>query len=193
MAQPRELSVLQRAIALHAQNVMGERAEIYTYGSEDGKLELPVIVAPDNPTFGVSTYATIGLADHPQPNYGSNVQLELIGACQTDVTEFGEVLSSCVFECLKHERPINYGVVFENIVGQYSLSETMQHVTFVAPSLWEDFTKVRFLQLDVLWLMAIPVSASEVGYLRAHGIDALETRLEVAAVDITDINRPSVI
>jgi len=192
MKQSRELSPLQRAVALHSQEVLGEQAEIYTYASDDGLLELPVLVAPDNPAFGASTFATIGLSDHPQPNYGSMVRLELIGSCDTPVPEFGQMLSSCVFECLKNERPINYGVVFENLLDRYGVSDTMKHVTFVAPFLWDGLTKARLLEHDVLWLLALPISDEERAYIKAHGIDALEKRLEAADVDITDITRASV-
>ena len=190
---PRELSPLQRAVALHSQDILGEQAEIYTYGSEDGELELPVIVAPDNPTIGLSTYATIGLSDHPQPNYGSKLHLELIGVCETSEISFADVLASCVFECLKNDRTINYGVVFWDIVRQYDLSDTMAHVTFVAPFLWDQFTKVRLLDEDVLWLMALPISESETAFLKTHGIDALEEQLQAAQADIADIRRQPVV
>jgi antitoxin YqcF len=191
--QPRPLSPLQREVALYSQGLLGEEAGILTYGDDDGKLQLPVLVANDVPNPGVTTYATIGLSDHPQPNYGSSLRLELIGACDAGFPDFGNVISSCVFECLKNDRPINYGVVFYDIVKQYRLSRTMDHVTFVAPSAWEGFTRTQLLKQELHWLMVVPISESEMAHLKTNGIDALEERLQSAQVDITDLNRPAVV
>ena len=190
--KPRELSELQREIALYSQDRLGNEAEIYTFGAADGSRELPVLITPDCPTPGLSTYATIGYADHPQPNYGSSLNLELIGVCDTPVTDFANVITSCVVESLNNDRPINYGVVFWDIISQYGISATLQHVTFVAPYFWEGFSKARLLDRDVHWLMVLPISQREMVYLKTHGIDALEKQLEEGGLDLTDINRRSV-
>jgi hypothetical protein len=187
----RPLSPLQREVALYSQDLLGEEAGILTYGDDDGKLQLPVLVANDVPNPGVKTFATIGLSDHPQPNYGASLRLELIGA--SALPDFGNVISSCVFECLKNDQPINYGVIFYDILKQYDLSRTMRYVTFVAPFAWEGFTRAHLLEQELHWLMVLPISESEMAHLKTNGIDALEERLQSARVDITDLNRPAVV
>jgi len=191
--KPRELSPLQQEVALYSQDLLGSEAEIYTFEAVDGSRELPILIVPDCPSPGLSTYSTIGYSDHPQPNYGSSLNLELIGACDTPITDFANVMTSCVIESLNNDRPINYGVVFWDIVSQYGISATLQHVTFVAPYFWEGFSKARLLDRDVHWLMVLPIAQSEMVYLKTHGVDALEKKLEESDLDFTDINREAAV
>jgi antitoxin YqcF len=184
---------LQREVGRYTQGRLGKTAFVHTYGALDSDARQSIIIAPDIPEEGVSTYASIGLSDYPQPNYGTPVRIELIGACYSDDGEFANIVSSCMIECLQNGREITYGVVFWDIVKQYCVSDTLSHVTFVAPPFWDGFTQAAMIDGDVLWLMILPISESEMVHLKTHGIDALERLLQLNDADVFDLNRKPVV
>lgn len=86
------------------------------------------------------------------------------------------------------------GAIHNDVLQMYDLSKTLSHIMFVAPFLWNDGPKTLHLEgRTITWLMAVPISESELGYTERRGADALNTLFEERQIDIFDINRPPVI
>jgi len=115
--------------------------------------------------------------------------VELLGACAAALLQFDNLVASCVFESMKNGANIAYGSFIENILDQYRLSSTLRHVTFVAPILWDGLDKAVVGEKTVYWLLMLPLSDSELTFLKQNGIDALEKVFEKMQIDIFDINR----
>jgi Suppressor of fused protein (SUFU) len=190
MDDPNGLTPLQRAVAIYSQDVFGEKAEIYTYGRE-GFLERSMIMkTPDCPVNGSMTSSSIGLSSHSQPSFGKAVNIEIVGACSSSSVDYGNIISSCVFECLINNQQITYGAYFANLVDQYYPNLKMKHVAFVAPFYWDNILTHKSLGgLDVYWLYALPIADGELDFLRRNGIDRLERELQSQEADVLDLNR----
>ena len=190
MNDPNGLTPLQRAVAIYSQDVFGEKAEIYTYAREDFPERSMIMKTPDCPLDGSTTSSSIGLSSHSQPNFGKSVNIEIVGACSSSNVDYGNIMSSCVFECLMNKRQITYGAYFDNVIDQYRPNSNMKHITFVAPFYWDNILTHKSLGgIDIYWLYALPIADSERDFLRRNGIDRLERELQNQDADIMDLDR----
>lgn len=189
----REPIEFERVVGRHVRSRLGADTKVFHYGDDDGTHDVFLISGSNFPCGGVTSYGTFGLSNQPQDFHGKPVFVEILGACASATARFDNLITSCASESMKNGTPAVYGAAMENILDQYELSETLHHVTFVAPFLWEGFEPLDALGRQVHWLLALPISNAELDYLRANGIDALEDRFEAGQIDIYDIGRPSVI
>ena len=144
------------------------------------------------PWDGVTAVGTLGLSEHSL-GLSNDLQVEIIGAC-AKTADLSDVLATCAFNVIKDAWPMRPGAIHNDVLQMYDLSKTLAHIMFVAPFLWNDGPKT--LHLDgrtITWLMAVPISESELAYAEQNGADALNTLFEERQVDIFDINRLSVI
>jgi hypothetical protein len=86
------------------------------------------------------------------------------------------------------------GSALPDYVREYYPSTTVPHLYFTTPFLWEG----SLVSLDcgnktVSWLLAMPISDAEIGFLTDRGDDALEDLFETHQIDIFDLNRPSTV
>ncbi len=171
------------------------RTEIRTHRFDGRSEEALILRAPDCPVEGVTSYGSIGLSSVPQRVGDRSVPVELIGACASDVSTFGDVIASCVVTRIVTGANLVYGTLIEELRTLRSISSTLRHVVLVAPFLWDSFgggiAKDRVGERDIFWLMVLPITDEERNYLRNNGIDALESLFEEAEIDVFDINRPS--
>jgi len=186
-----EISKLHRKIGRYVQSEFGADVKVTRYGDDTEKYSIPIVKGYGVPQIGVISYGTVGLSDIEQIAGEARVNVEILGVCGLKNEEFANVLSSCYFECVKNGTPIIYGGYIENIVGQYNISSTLNHITFITPFLWRGFNAQEFDEKVVHWLMAIPISDSELEFLMSNGINALEDLFEKKQIDLFNINRPS--
>jgi hypothetical protein len=184
----------ERLIGRYVREQFGrERTSVFGYGDDTGAYDVSLVSGRDCPQAGVTSYGTVGLFRYPVKAAARDVNIELLGACDSAVEAFANVVTSCAFERMKNGTNLVYGSAIENVVQQYGISRTLPHATFVAPFLWDGFAARSFDDFTVRWLMVLPISDGELAFLRANGIDALESRVEQMQIDVFDIDRVSAI
>lgn len=86
------------------------------------------------------------------------------------------------------------GAVFQTLIEMYYPNIEMKHIYFTSPFLWEDkLEEFSINEVNINFLLAIPISNNELEYLTQYGKDALEDLFEQKNIDIFDIERKSVI
>jgi len=191
-----EVSADNKLLARHAVKALGGKPRVISYWDDPHERSVDIAICQNAPSRGLTSYSTVNLSDSPLMQKGREypVRIELVGACDIEVEEFANVLSTAAFFVMKDKWFCRPGVVFETLVSMYKLSETMEHLYFTAPSQWSELnTTLELATKKVTWLWAIPISEAESRYIADNGDDEFESLLEKADGDVFDINRPSIV
>jgi hypothetical protein len=168
-------------------------ARVINYLNNDESLNIPILICPESPREGLTTYATVGLSDYPmyQDNEEFHVRLEIIGACCSEIKWFPNIFATSAFYVIQNGWLCCPGVVLQNVVN---ISDTkLKHAYFTSPFLWQELKTLQCETKKVAWLLSILISEAEYNYLKRNGSDQFEDLLEECNVDIFDIARPSVV
>lgn len=194
MKDDEDVSPLDRKIGKTAAGVLGGRPTVARYRRPRGGGHVDVLSSIDRPQPGVTSYATIGahrgklvFEGKPYP-----ARVELVGACGSPFEKLANVLADCAFEILDGHFCAP-GVIFPEIVRRHRPKGPMAHVMFVPPFLWPDLRTIVDEPPPIAWLLAVPISHSELAYAMEHGPAALERAMEEAHVDIYDIDRDPIV
>jgi hypothetical protein len=169
---------------------------VHQYWDEDHKSHVDVLTCLDSPVAGVTSYATIGLSTVPLQKGGEPLRLgvELVGACSTRFSQFANVLATAAFCVINTGWFVAPGVVFPDIVKMYGVSSTLCDLYFVPPFLWDGkLVTIHLQEIDIAWLLAVPISRAEADVAATHGPQVLEQLLEDNRVDMFDLERRSVV
>lgn len=178
---------LGRAIRSH----FGEETKVVRFG-DDVEVDDCFIVSGLNwPIKGVTSYGSVGLSRATQRSGTASVKVEILAACASSTPHIDNLVASCVFDSAKNGTNVVYGTLIPNVVDQYEISHTLQHVTFVSPFLWKGMSSIKINEENIHFLLMLPISNSERIYLENNGIDGLEAIFDEVNIDVYDINRPS--
>ena len=122
-----------------------------------------------------------------------NIPVELLMTGYKVYDRIPNILSTCAFYLSKNKWTCQPGRVFMRMLDFYYKKE-MQHVMFIDPFLWAN--KLEPLKLEnktVNWLLAMPISESELQYKIANGYDELQKLFIKNDVNMFDLDRKSVI
>lgn len=165
--------------------------------NDDDPLWVDVMRTSDCPQAGVTSYATLGMSRFDNGGLvsdGKPLRVEVLAACQSEFVHMADGLSSCALNVAKSGYQVTPGVIHPNVLNLYVSGIVLKHLLLVPPFLWESAPTVRdFDDFTVAWLMAVPVTDSEIEYARQHGSGQLEARFEERQIDVFDINRPPVV
>ena len=104
------------------------------------------------------------------------------------------LVAHAAFNLIKDSWLAAPGVTYPSLVTEYEMSDTLEHVTLIAPGLHPGLGS---LELDgmpaVHWLMLLPISESEYEFLVGEGLDDLENRLESSDAPYWDLTRQPVV
>src|SRR5262245_22901969 len=191
------VSSVNKKIARMLAAAFGGRCSVIEVVHDSLPLTVDLLRCPDRPGETVTSLGTIGLSDFPLylEDEEYPVRVELVGAVASrDVEAFGLVLGTTAFCIIRSGRIVHPGSVLEDAVSVYIPESPLPHMYFTAPFLWE--TELRATQLDtkkVAWLLAFPISQTELELLRAKGDSALEDEFEKHNIDMFDLYRRSVV
>jgi antitoxin YqcF len=190
------ISPENKMIAAYVAAAFGGTSHVDEYADRLEQLTVGILYGRDRPQEGVTSYSTIKLSDYPMP-WGTEefpTRLELAGLCANTARFFPNILASAAFSIIRSGAVYHPGTVMPDYVRHYYPSSKLPHLYLTAPFLWE--RELRTLDCgtkQVSWLLAMPISESEHSYLREHGDSALERLLESRHVDISDLDRLSVL
>lgn len=157
-----------------------------------------VMRTADSPQPGVTSYATLGMSRFDngglETEDGTPLRVELLGACQSEFTQLAPALNSCALNVAKSGYQVQPGVVHPNVLAIHANDIRLRHLLLVTPFLWgaEPSTRI-FDDLVVEWLLAVPISDSEVEFARRYDSDRLQQVFATHQIDMFDINRPPVV
>jgi antitoxin YqcF len=187
------LTSFERALVKTFRASFGQNTQFRGYGDDDERNTVIIVRGIDFPVVGVTSYASVGLYKNIQDARQVEVMVEIVAACATATPHVDNLVASCVFDSVKNGSSVIYGSCIRNIIPQYEISQTLKHVTFVAPFLWEELSKIEIEGSPVYCLMMLPISDAEAQYLQGNGIDALERHFTEKQIDVFDISRPSAV
>jgi antitoxin YqcF len=193
--KPAKPSPDNRSIAAHYTSAFGVRTRIYKQLDDRNRLIVDMFEAGNTPTHGVTSFGTIGLSDHPLETDRGKAQfgLEIVGACESYVADFANMLSTAALCIIKDRWPCFPYATFPDVVDMYRVSKTMRHLFFTDAFLWDDpFSSQVLTQKTVAWLQAVPISESELRVCEREGGEALHALLKSKKVNVCNIDRNSV-
>lgn len=151
-----------------------------------------MLTCVDAPAPGLTTYSTVSL--HLSPNLldDQDIRTELAGVVESGVTGYPDAMSTAAFYVMKDHWLAAPGVVFEGIFLDYELGTEMEHLMWAPPFEWDSLKSITIGELNVHWLLAIPIYESERRYLVKHGYFKFEDLLERNDIPYFDLSRPAV-
>ena len=119
----------------------------------------------------------------------------MLAVCRSEDREmFHTILAVCAFEVIDQKRFAAAGIIFRDMISICNPTLEMKHILFDLPSLVPgELVNIPIEEKNISWLQIIPVSETEVLYAEENGVKSLFELLETKNVDITDLNRKSVI
>ena len=110
----------QREVARITADVLQvDRPSVLRFYDELQEYRINVLVAPNSPETGVTTYATVGLSDHVMLRNGQdfNLRVELLGVCNSSITDFDNVLATLAFCVIKSKWFCAPGIIFPGAIS----------------------------------------------------------------------------
>jgi hypothetical protein len=192
MKQPK-VSETAKTTAKRAAAAIGGAPSVHIYWDEDERSHVGLLSSADRPDRGVTTYSTVGLAEHPVHRNDEEMpfRLEFCGACRSEFAAFDQIIATAAFFVINSKWYCEPGMIFDGLVSMYDASSTMEHLLFLPPFLWEDLSEFHVDDLTVAWLLAVPISDAERGYAVRHDWNKLEDLFVERQIDIFDLERPS--
>lgn len=189
----RQPTKLEKAVARFLNDEYPQDIRMNRYEANYRDTDLYIAEMPNNPWGGIISYSTIGLSDYIHHSGDMPIRIEIIGACLEGVENYGNVVAGCAFHSIQNKNIITYGSCIQGLIDDYNISSCLSHITFVNPFLWQNLPKKSIDDVDIFWLMALPISSTEAEYLSMYGIDALEGKLAEVEADVMDFERSSVV
>lgn len=181
----------QKEIYKKLSPILGVNPKVVRYGDESSNQKsIFILECPDPIDSDIMFYGTIGLSDFPV----DETELELLFATHSDYSNAGNILSSCAFFVINDNWKPSRGACFETLIEMYYPNLDMKHIYFSSPYLWED--KLENFEIQgkrINFLLAIPISQTELLFKNEFGEDKLEELFESNDTNIFDLNRKSIV
>lgn len=190
-----KISTADKEIAKTMASAFGGAARVFQYWDNDERSRIAILHAADQPSAGATSYSTIGLSHWSIPgSVKPPLGVEIVGACDSDVEDFGNVVSTAAFCVINSGWKCEPGRIFADVVSAHYADTTVPHLFFVSPFLWDaDLSSRVIVDRTVAWLQAVPISSAERTYAEEKGGEALEEKFEEKQIDVFDLYRSSVV
>lgn len=172
----------------------GGQPSVREYWDDNHVNSIDILSCIDSPHVGVTSYSTLGLSKHRIGFTSDNIPLgvEFIGAVGSTYSIFSNILATCAFCIINSKYKCYPGVIFRGVVKMYEGNSDMKHIMFVSPFLWENkLQTLEFSNRHVTYLLAVPISDSELAFAQTKSSDELETVFEQQQIDIFNLYRTS--
>lgn len=184
-----------KIIAKRISKQFGGKPSVFKYWDDKNINNIDILMTGDRSYQGVTACSTIGLSDY---SIGYTVDekplgIEIVGASESGLEKFPNILSTCAFNIINTKLTIFYGEIFKDIINMYYPDSDMEHVLFTSPFLLWDLQSMDFQAKKVAWLLAVPISEKEFQFAEQEGTEALEDLFERKDTDIFDIRRKSLL
>jgi hypothetical protein len=185
----------RKAVARAAAAVFGGEPHVGEYLHDTERLAIDVLSSEERPRRGVTSYATVGLAEsamlHGEGEFP--IRIELVGACASADEDFPHALTGAAFRVMQTGQLLFPGAVLEDHVTEYVHDALVPHLCFLEPFLWPALTPIEIDGVSVHWLLALPITKTEAEYLEERGAKALEALFKQKRTDLFNLRRPSAV
>jgi hypothetical protein len=162
-----------------------------TCHDESGDLQIDLALGENSPAEGIVSLGTATLADHDLGH--GKTRMQIVAIYPASASDFSRAIGSCALWVVNRDWPLRRGAVHPDVLTLYGLSSTLEHLLYVLPFSWSNGPHALAVgEHTIEWLQAIPISETERAYAEANGAAALEALLSENAIDITNLERPSV-
>ncbi|MCJ2033034.1 suppressor of fused domain protein [Methylobacterium sp. J-068] len=195
-APPADITETNRAVARMLAGVFGGTPSVARHRDEALLGHVDILTCRDAPRAGLTAYATVTLANHPLYQEGAEFpgRCEILGVCASAKAGFATVLAACAFQVINARWFLAPGIVFPGILENLGVSDTLEHILFVPPFLWENrLQTMETPDRALAFLLAVPISNAEYAFAQESGGDALEDLFAERGADPFDLDRPSVL
>jgi len=187
-----------KTLAKYITKIAGINPSVRRYWDENNEHFIDIFTCTDPEDSRLHYYGTVGLSDYPnriemKDGTEKNMPVELLIAGYKKYAQVPAILSTCALYVLKDKWSCQPGDVFRHMVDFY-YKKRMQHTLFTEPFFWGN--EPQPLELDtktVHWLLAVPISESELQYNLSNGFNALEDLFEQKGVNIFNLDRRPVL
>jgi len=159
--------------------------------------EVSIAIGDACPGPGYASYATLDLSRYPTnvtTDDGRPIRTELVTVGRADHRALADVLAQCAFALASGSFHVTPNTIVPNAVHEADPGRTTKHLLLVVPFIWPDLEILVDRAEDVTtWLQAVPITDAELELAAREGADVLFSRLEEAAADVSDVDRPSVV
>lgn len=180
-------------IAHEIARAVGGTPKVINYINQKDQ-DIDIFIGEDRPDEYIRTCATIGLSEYTifKRIDGKPLRAEMIGAADSELEYFPNIVSDCAFNIIRGEYSVGPGNVYPDMIAPYYPNASVRHIFFTKPFLW-NLQPFDFDEAFVNWLQLIPITEGEYQYLRKFGPDKLEDLFEEHQIDVYDFMRPSVV
>jgi hypothetical protein len=186
-----------KKIAKFIAGAMGFEPHVIEYKDKNETHAIHILNLIDPIDRDVKIYCSIGLSNYDNivemKNGNKNIPIELLMTANAKYDNVPNILSTCCFYIIKDNYNCQPGTVYKHMVEMYYKNNTMKHILFIEPYLWED--KISDYKIDnkvIHFLMGIPISDKELEYKLKNGTDNLLEKI-IEVEDIYNYNRKSII
>lgn len=166
-----------------------------TRTSPDGAHRVGMLLIPDCPDTGLSSWATLGASAFPTPFRTPDersVRVEFVAAADARLDRFGDAVAACAF-AIDPAHDVKPGTVYRDAVSRVYPSAATPHLFSVAPFIWEaDIAPYDDDEAHVTWLQLVPITDDEAQFVTERGADALEDAFLRQQPDLFTIDRADV-
>ena len=92
------------------------------FADDTNENSIDIYIGEDRPDIGLNTYSTIGLSKFPVDlvcSDGREIRVEYIGMCNSDFSEFPNIVASCAFNIIKDNYICKPGMVAIDAIADY--------------------------------------------------------------------------
>jgi hypothetical protein len=159
--------------------------------TSDEALVLEIGRFSDQPSFGLWTYATIGLSNTKWRELG-RPRIELLLATAIDTEVCGQILANLAFHLAETGFFPEPGVMVRDVIGALGagdLSRRLPHIYIMVPRLWRVELPIDEGPPPITLARVVPVSEAEYLLWRNHAA-GFEKALADSNADLADLDRP---
>lgn len=161
----------------------------------DGERRIGMLLIPDCPAQGLSSWATLEASAFPTPFRTPDqrsVRVEFVAAVDDRLDRFGDAVAASAF-AIGPENDVKPGTVYRDAVSRLYPSASTPHLMSVAPFVWDgEIASYDDEDSHVTWLQLVPITDREARLVAKRGASALEAAFAREQPDLFTIDRADV-
>lgn len=183
-----------KKIARYALNFIGGTPKVERYYNLDESKQIDIMTCTNGFCEGIDTLSTIGLnnIDIGLKSKDQKLRVEILIVGNLNNMIIGNILSSIAFEIMDLHRCM-HGMIIPNAISEYISDVEVKHIVLLSPVFWNKYKPLTVDDITIVWLLAIPISDTEVSFISTKGIDAFDRLLEECNVDVLNYSRISIV
>jgi hypothetical protein len=114
----------------------------------------------------------------------------LASACLANQPLYPHVLAAAAMLLIRQQKTVQMGDAIRDVVAEFYPRSPLPHLYLASPFLWGERLKaLRGEVKNIAWLLAVPVTSSELTYLQSNGAAGLEEIYRLGRVDMFSLTR----